>query len=499
MSKKNRRTERPAVPIQAQAAPEIVPLPEPQGALARYFHLFALGLLVVLTFAVYSPSLDDRYVWDDQPLIVENEDLIRGDLKGIFTHSLGQWGGFESNAYRPAQVLTHWADRKLFGPGPEAAHASSILWHALASFAVYLLWSSVSAKRTAALVAAALFAVHPAAVESVAYVAGRADTLSLLWGALCVTAFVAATRRGGALSALLFFVSAATFLLSALSKEAGLIFPLLCAVAVWRLSGRSIGGALGLSAAVHAAPAVLYALLRSGVTSAAAPPPKPMALGERLLFLPKALFDYTAMTLAPSEGNLHMEYLFGPYRREVQEPGYFLYFLFAAALGWAAYKTWRTAGRPVVFALFWTIVTLVPVLNILFKINAPVAAHWLYAPLGGLCFAGVAGLERASLRVPSPLRRKALWAVYAALALFFISRTGAYAAVWSDDISLYSYTAERVPSSFRVANNLCVALQKEKRYGEAMACFEKLKTETSNPMVDHNIQALRQEMSAAGV
>lgn len=500
MSKKHRRTPAPATSAApAAAAPAVPPLPEPRGALARGFHALALAVLVALSFALYSPSLDDRYVWDDQALVLDNQDLRQSDVAGIFRHTLGQWGGFQSDAYRPIQVLTHLIDRLLFGEGPAGAHASSILWHALAAFAVYLLWSTLSGRKAPALAAAVLFAAHPAAVESVAYISGRADTLSLLWCALSVASYVAASRRAGVLSMMLYTVSSLAMALSALSKEAGLMTPLLCLVSAWLLCGRPLGSQIVRAAAVHASPLIVYALLRSGITTDPAPAAQALALSERLLYLPKVLWDYTMLTLVPSASNLHMEYLFGPYRRAVREPGYFLFFVYAGLLSWVLWRVWSRSGPAVRAALVWTALALSPVLNLYVKINAPIAAHWLYAPLAGLCFAAVAGLEKLCGRLPAQAARRVMIVALAVPTLYLWAQTGSYAGVWSDDISLYRYTAERVPGSFRAANNLCVALQKERRYAEALACFEQLKTETSNPTVDHNLEALRQEMAASGV
>lgn len=148
----------------------------------------------MLAVAAYLPALFNGFAWDDRPLIVENDSLVRpGALTRAFTQDF--WESEEqvgtSDYYRPLVTLSYLLNRHAFGLRPAGYHATNILIHAAVSALLLLLLANLGMALPQAFWGAALFAAHPALVESVAWISGRTDSLSVLF----VIAFLLADRR----------------------------------------------------------------------------------------------------------------------------------------------------------------------------------------------------------------------------------------------------------------------------------------------------------------
>ena len=133
-------------------------------------------ILAFLVAASYFPVVWAGFVWDDE--IIRRIDSIRG-WSGIwdlwFSPSAVYHGSGEDH-YWPLTYTTFWIEHKLWGFAPLGYHALNLLLHFVNTV---LLWRLLSRLRVpGAFFAAALFAVHPLHVESVAWVIARKDLLS---------------------------------------------------------------------------------------------------------------------------------------------------------------------------------------------------------------------------------------------------------------------------------------------------------------------------------
>ena len=141
-----------------------------------------------LTFALFSPALHDQYMMvDDVQYTSECPQTTAGlslaNIQWAFTTVHESW-------YSPLLWISYMADSTLFGPRPAGYHFTNILLHALN--AMLLFWILVRLVRSplAAFIAAALWALHPLRVESVAWVAERKDVLSGFFFLLAIWAYV---------------------------------------------------------------------------------------------------------------------------------------------------------------------------------------------------------------------------------------------------------------------------------------------------------------------
>ncbi|GEM_PF-1259326 len=195
---------------------------------SRRLHLF---LLLALAAVTYLPALDGAFLlWDDQEF-VEHNPLVRpldGEaVRDIFTPS--RIGAVEG-VYIPLTDLSLALDRTLFGAGPRGLHATNIALHLLATILLYFCFLRVPLSPWGAFVAAAVFAVHPIHVESVAWLSCRKDVLSMAFFAgaclLAMDAAIEEDRRGvrAALATLLFACAV-------LAKPTAVVLPVL--VLIW--------------------------------------------------------------------------------------------------------------------------------------------------------------------------------------------------------------------------------------------------------------------------
>jgi Tfp pilus assembly protein PilF len=146
--------------------------------------LILIQLLVVATFW---PAMQCEFVdWDD-PIYVTQNQHVRGGLTpaGVayaFTT-------FDSHNWIPLTWLSYELDATLFGLNPASFHAVNIAWHSLNAGLLYIVLYRLTGSRYRSAAVAALFAVHPLHVESVAWVSERKDVLSTFFLLLTLLAY----------------------------------------------------------------------------------------------------------------------------------------------------------------------------------------------------------------------------------------------------------------------------------------------------------------------
>lgn len=149
--------------------------------------------LAALAAAVFAPAVGYEFVnFDDDRYVTENPWVQRG-----FTAESLRWAwttGHMGN-WNPVTWMSHFADWRLFGADPAGHHAVSIALHAANTGLVFILLATATGAPWRSALVAALFAVHPTRVESVAWVSERKDVLSTFFWLLTLLAYVGWTRR----------------------------------------------------------------------------------------------------------------------------------------------------------------------------------------------------------------------------------------------------------------------------------------------------------------
>jgi hypothetical protein len=148
--------------------------------------LFCL-LLLAATLLIYAQVLrHDFIIYDDIAYVTHNPIVQSGltfdNLKWAFTSlQVANW--------HPLTWISHMLDCQLFGLNAAYHHATSLILHLLNTILLFLIFHYLTRKIGPAFFVAALFALHPLHVESVAWVSERKDVLSAFWGFLSIGAY----------------------------------------------------------------------------------------------------------------------------------------------------------------------------------------------------------------------------------------------------------------------------------------------------------------------
>ena len=172
------------------------PLPDQQVRANLWLQLLLAAVLFAGTLAVYAPALRNGFVnYDDPEYVTRNIHVLQG-----LTWPSVAWAFSTANFtgnWHPLTWISHMADVQWYGNNPLGHHLTSILLHSLDVAILFLLleWATGLALRSAAV--AALFAVHPLNVESVAWVAERKTVLCVLFFLLALWAYGWYVRKPG--------------------------------------------------------------------------------------------------------------------------------------------------------------------------------------------------------------------------------------------------------------------------------------------------------------
>src|SRR5208283_650396 len=179
-------------------------------------------LLTVAVLVSYSPVIHNGFLnHNDYAYITQNPHLRAG-----LTWTTVKWAftTFDQANWHPLTWLSHALDCQLFGLNPAGPHYENVLLHAVNAVLLFLLLQRATGLRWRSLMMAALFALHPINVESVAWAAERKNVLSMLFFLLALYTYVWYTRRPALRR---YAMVALLFALGLLSKPQVITFPLL--------------------------------------------------------------------------------------------------------------------------------------------------------------------------------------------------------------------------------------------------------------------------------
>ncbi|HSN93320.1 MAG TPA: tetratricopeptide repeat protein [Anaeromyxobacteraceae bacterium] len=437
------------------------------------------ALVLAAAAALYAPTLRHGFAFDDAPEVVQNEHVRSlSNLPAIFTSVAWAGAGEPSPIYRPLTTATYALNHALHGLSPLGYHLGNVLLHAAASALVLALALRLGMGAPAAALAALLFAVHPVHVEVVANVAGRKDALATVFVLLAVLAHGAAARRGGALVLLPPLALAGALL----SKESGLAALAILPARDLLLGGeaRRPGARRRMAAlyASHAAVALLYLFARRAVVGSLGVPldlipwaENPLAhapAGERFLTAVAVLGRGLALQAFP--WSLAPDYSFDaiPLVRSPLDPRFLAAAAALLAIAAVAAKTWRS--RPLLaFCAAWYAAAIFPASNLAVPVGTTFGERLLYLPSVAFCLlAGEMGARAVAAGRARWVGRAAVAAAVAALS----ARTVAYAAVWSDEVSLFEAAVRAEPASAKAHDLLGAAYMEVGRPGEGVREIE---------------------------
>ncbi len=438
--------------------------PRPRSTAGRSGWTVSL-VLVLLTWAALGGVLRNGFVnYDDDLYLTANPNLANGPslagLKWAFTTTRG-------GNWHPLTWISHQIDVRLFGLNPGAHHAVSLGLHSVNAVLLFALLRGLTGALWPSALVAALFAVHPLHVESVAWAAERKDVLSTLFALGAALAYVRGVRRPDSVAPKL--ATPLLFALALLAKPMPLTLPLLLLMLDWwplgrwastpgaaRAAGPLVGSLPPARLWLEKAPLLVLTVASAIVTwvvqagAGAMLAATGIPLPARAVNAVVAWAGYLRKALWPEDLAV-----FYPYPWDGHPP---LVFVVSLALlsTLAAIGIRQSRQRPwILVGLLWYLVSLVPVIGIVQVGVQAMADRYTYLPLVGVFVAAAWGLGEIA-------GRGRLGPAFAAASLVAVGCLGVVTArqvaTWRDGVTLFTRALE-VTAGNRIAhNNLGTAL-----------------------------------------
>ena len=402
-------------------------------------------LLAATTLASYAPTFSAGYVdIDDADYVPENEVVKSGlGADGLV------WAFADPHAgnWFPLTWISHMTDVELFGVEPRGHHAMNVALHVANALLLFFALASITGALAPSFVVAAVFALHPVNVESVAWISQRKTTLSTFFGILAIWSYARWARSGQRLA---YATSLASFALSLLSKQMFVTLPFaLLLLDYWPLRRAELEPP-------DAKDPTLRSVLRGWLR----------LLPEKLPYLLLAVAASVAAIVAQRDaistgetyplavrlGNVAISYvrylgsLAWPAHLAVFYPLYEDDVTLARVLGSIVLLLGITAGawrfgrtrRFLLVGWLWFLGTLVPVIGLLQIGAQAMADRYAYMPFWGLLIALTwTGWEWIEARRAGPATHAAVAVGVAALLAILGVATFRQAAVWHDSIALF--------------------------------------------------------------
>ncbi|MFH1981135.1 MAG: tetratricopeptide repeat protein [Pseudomonadota bacterium] len=447
-----------------------VDLPSVKNRRSRSVAGAVLLVLTLWTGMLYAPIVNFDFIdiYDDWDYVTENTAV----LKGLSPESIG-WAFSETHSanWHPITWMSHMADVELFGRWAGGHHLSSLLFHlinaALLLVALYMmtgaLWRSA--------VVAAVFALHPINVESVAWVAERKNVLSTMFWMLSLIAYCryAATEKRGMLA-----LVGVCMALGLMAKPMVVTLPFAlilldiwplsrCQVASFRRWRRLFAEKWFLFALSGASVVITIISQKSG---GAVQTLHRYPLDSRIANALCAYIRYVGKLVFPE--NLAIPY---PYPEKIP-----LWAVGGAAILLIAATTVAVRQiyrRPWCFVgWFWFVGTLVPVIGIVQVGEQSMADRYAYIPMIGLFMTIVWSIPD---NAGESRKGRGCLAALAVLVMGFLSwQTHKQLQYWESNLSLFAHTTAVTPQNRTALLNLGFALKTAGRMDEALEQYRRI-------------------------
>jgi tetratricopeptide (TPR) repeat protein len=443
------------------------------GRVLRHANLvIVLGLAGLVGLVFGSTVRYDFVGLDDRDYVVENPHVLGGltaeNLAWAFTTT-------EQSNWHPVTWLSLMLDAEL-GGGPGGYHLTNVVLHLANTLLLFLVLDRATSARWRSALVAALFAVHPLHVESVAWIAERKDVLSTSFMFLTLAAYERYCDRPGPTRYAFVFLSMA---LGLLAKPMLVTLPAVLVlldfwplgrlsrgVESWRTALRPPWGALFdklplVALSLASCAVTLFAQARGGAVGSLSVYPLGLRAGNAAL----SYVRYILRMFWPVD--LAVPY---PYDIETITP-----WRVAAAAAILTVLTWlsiRAARRRpyLVVGWLWYVITLLPVIGLIQVGAQSMADRYTYVPLIGLFVALVWSVTDLLATAPSPVR---LSVTAAAAGLVAVLAVAAHTQVryWRDTISLFTHVLAVTEDNATAHNALGLALHRENRADASIAHF----------------------------
>ena len=427
-------------------------------------NLLWIGAILLLTFIVFFPALNNALTnWDD-PHYLNDNPLIRSlsaqNIKKIFTEV------FFGN-YQPLHIFSYAIEYHFYKLNPAGYHTTSVIMHLMVTFLVYRFILLLSENNTIALITALLFGIHPLHVESVAWAAERKDLLYAMFflgSLICYIRYIKEQQK-----IKFIFFAFFLFVLSIMSKAMASSLPPVL-ILIDYFFGRKFNTRIVLEKIPFFAIALLFGFIAAHTVSTTGQVSlNVFSLFERILFANLNLLSYVAKLLVPAQLSSFYPY---PHRIDGHLP-YYCYiapFVVIGLLILIIHSAKKT--KVILFGAGFFVACIFLVLQ-LFPVGPTIISErYSYLPSIGFFFVIAWLIQQAILKRPAA--KIAMYTALGVYCLFLSATTYARCDVWKDSITLWSNVLEQFPNVGVALNNRGNIYGKEKGdLDRAMADFNR--------------------------
>jgi protein O-mannosyl-transferase len=451
----------------------------------RYILILLISLsLIVVTLAAFEQLRNHAFLnFDDDVYITENRNVQSGlTLEGVI------WAFTTTHAanWHPLTWLSHMLDCQLYGLNPSGHHLTNLVFHIASTLLLFLVLERMTGALWRSSFVAALFALHPLHVESVAWVAERKDVLSTFFWMLTMWTYVHYVKRPGFnryLLVLLFFI------LGLLSKPMLVTLPfVLLLLDYWPLGRFQFGQLIGD---------------HKSNTSRSMNPGDQKSIPLRLILEKVPFFALTAISIfltifAQQKGGAVKSLEYYPLESRIAN-ALVSYVSYIVKMIWSnqlavfypyqeMLPIWKVVGSGLLLVCasllviraarklpclivgwFWYLGTLIPVIGLVQVGSQAMADRYTYVPLIGLFIMIVWSVP--DIWVGWRYRRVVLSISAGLLLSLLVIITKLQVNHWQNSIMLYEHSLAVTSNNFIIDNNLGLALVEQGKIQEAIAHF----------------------------
>jgi len=387
--------------------------------------------------------------------------------------------------WHPLTWLSHMADVSLFGLRPGPHHLVGLALHVMNALLLFLGLYIMTGARWRSAFVAALFAVHPLHVESVAWAAERKDLLCAFFGLLTLLLWVLSRRRP---STRLAVAATACYILGLLAKPMLVTLPFLFLLLDYWPLGRSRSLIPPFPLWREKAYLLVLAAVFSGIAFlaqarvGAMPSMLAVSAGSRVANALVSYSRYLVKTAVPRGLAAYYPLDIG----DLRGPTLWVLIALPAALSLlvlraAQRRPWAATGW------FWYLGTLLPVIGFVQIGDQALADRYTYLPLGGIFL--LVGWEAADCARRRRIPRILLAGAALAWILALVPLTRQQVSTWRDDMSLFGHALSVTRKNWMMENNMGVALAARGDLAGAVMRYQKSLGYSPHPLALNNLGA----------
>jgi len=435
--------------------------------------LICLFLAAIIMLAFWQVQYHDFVIYDDNSYVTEN-DMVQ---KGLTTEGIAwAFSAPRASNWHPLTWLSLMLDSEIYGLWPGGYHWTNLIFHIANTVLLFLVFHLMTGALWRSCFVAALFAIHPLHVESVAWVAERKDVLSTFFWMIAMGSYVYYVKRPGLLRYLIIIF---TFTLGLLSKPMVVTLPfVLLLLDFWPLNridcNRTDFKRVGTKLIIEKIPLMALSVIASVITflaqkggGAVAPLSElpfmvriSNAIVSYILYIYKFVWPVDLAVLYPHPGMLP------------------LWIVIVSALvivSVTVVSLWQIRRYPyAIIGWLWYLGTLVPVIGIVQVGSQAMADRYTYIPLIGIMIVLTWGFYDLLKNVRQG--KQFLCVTGAVVIGLLVQVTLIQVRHWENSKTLFRHTDSVTTRNYMARNILGGALMKEGNYRDAIGYFRSAMT-----------------------